>query len=99
MKEQFKKIKGYSHYRIYSNGRVYSEFINRYITPTEDSGHYLQNTLVDDNGNRKTIKTHRLVATAFLPNPENLPDVNHKDFNRKNNNVNNLEWCTTEYNV
>lgn len=99
MKEQFKKIKGYSHYRIYNNGKIYSEFINRYITPTEDSGHYLQNTLVDDNGNRKTIKTHRLVAIAFLPNPENLPNVNHKDFNRKNNNVDNLEWCTTEYNV
>lgn len=99
MKEQFKKIKGYSHYRIYSNGRIYSEFVNRYITPTEDSSHYLQNTLVDDNGNRKTIKTHRLVAIAFLPNPENLPDVNHRDFNRKNNNVTNLEWCTAEYNV
>lgn len=99
MKEQFKKIKGYSHYRIYSNGRIYSEFINRYITPTEDSSHYLQNTLVDDNGNRKTIKTHRLVAIAFLPNPENLPDVNHRDFNRKNNNVTNLEWCTAEYNA
>lgn len=98
MKEQFKKIKGYSHYRIYSNGKIYSEFINRYITPTEDSSHYLQNTLVDDEGNRKTIKTHRLVAIAFLPNPENLPDVNHKDFNRKNNNVDNLEWCTSEYN-
>lgn len=98
MKEQFKKIKGYSHYRIYSNGKIYSEFINRYITPTEDSSHYLQNTLVDDESNRKTIKTHRLVAIAFLPNPENLPDVNHKDFNRKNNNVDNLEWCTSEYN-
>lgn len=99
MIEKFKKIKGYSHYRIYSNGRIYSEFINRYITPTEDSSHYLQNTLVDDNGNRKTIKTHRLVAMAFLPNPENLPDVNHKDFNRKNNNVGNLEWCTEKYNT
>lgn len=99
MIEKFKKIKGYSHYRIYSNGRIYSEFVNRYITPTEDSSHYLQNTLVDDNGNRKTIKTHRLVAMAFLPNPENLPDVNHKDFNRKNNNVDNLEWCTEKYNT
>ena len=99
MAEQYKKIKGYSHYRIYKNGRIYSEFINRYITPTEDSSHYLQNTLVDDNGNRKTIKTHRLVAIAFLPNPENLPDVNHKDFNRRNNNVENLEWWTEKYNT
>lgn len=98
MIEKFKKIKGYSHYRIYDNGRIYSEFINRYITPTEDSEHYLQNTLVNDNGNRKTIKTHRLVAMAFLPNPKNLPDINHKDFNRKNNNVDNLEWCTEQYN-
>lgn len=99
MKEQFKKIKGYSHYRIYNNGRIYSEFINRYITPTEDSSKYLQNTLVDDNGNRKTMKTHRLVAMAFLPNPENLSDINHKDFNRHNNNVDNLEWCTEKYNT
>lgn len=99
MIEEFKKIKGYSHYRIYNNGKIYSEFINRYITPTEDSCHYLQNTLVDDNGNRKTIKTHRLVAMAFLPNLNNLPDVNHKDFNRKNNNVENLEWCTAKYNA
>lgn len=99
MREQFKRIKGFSHYRIYSNGRIYSEFINRYISPTEDSCHYLQNTLVNDKGERKTIKTHRLVAMAFLPNPNNLPDVNHKDFNRHNNNVKNLEWCTEKYNA
>lgn len=99
MIEQYKKIKGFSNYRIYNNGFIYSEFVNRYITATEDSCGYLQNTLVDDNGNRKTIKNHRLVALAFLPNPENLPDINHKDFNRKNNNVSNLEWCTEKYNT
>lgn len=42
---------------------------------------------------------HRLVAIAFLPNPDNLPIINHKDCNPKNNNVDNLEWCTQKYNV
>lgn len=99
MKEEYKKINNFSHYRIYNNGKIYSEFINKFITPTEDSNGYLQNTIVDDFGNRKTIKNHRLVAIAFLPNPNNYPDVNHKDFNRKNNHVTNLEWCTEEYNT
>lgn len=46
-----------------------------------------------------SYKVHRLVAQAFIPNPDNLPLINHKDENPKNNHVNNLEWCTNSYNV
>lgn len=49
-------------------------------------------------GKPRTYNVHRLVAEAFLPNPDNLPEVNHKDENRANCYLENLEWCTSEYN-
>ena len=64
--------------------------------PTSKKG-YLGITLYK-NGTYKTKKVHRLVAEAFIPNPDNLPEVNHKDENNQNNVFTNLEWATTEYN-
>lgn len=50
------------------------------------------------NGQRYKKTIHRLVAEAFIPNPNNYPCINHKDENKENNNVSNLEWCTYKYN-
>lgn len=56
-------------------------------------------TLGTMNNRHAKVKVHRIIAKQFVPNPNNLPEVNHKDYNRKNNNADNLEWCTHEYNI
>lgn len=56
------------------------------------------NVLLTSGGKQRNYKVHRLVAKAFIPNPEKLPQVNHKDEDRTNNCVENLEWCTSSYN-
>ena len=63
-----------------------------------DKGGYLLITLCDKNRVKHKERVHRLVAKAFIPNPDNLPQVNHKDECKTNNCVYNLEWCTNEYN-
>ena len=50
------------------------------------------------NGSPRMMRVHRIIAISFLPNPDNLPEVNHKDEDKRNNAVSNLEWCTHQYN-
>lgn len=66
---------------------------------THDTNGYISVGLSIGKNKSKRMKVHRIVAQAFLPNPKNLPIINHKDENKTNNRVDNLEWCTTAYNV
>lgn len=70
----------------------------KYLIPWISSTGYF-NIKVIFNGIRKNVKLHRLVAEAFIPNPENKPEVNHIDGNKLNNQIHNLEWCTHKENM
>lgn len=93
-----KKVKGYEEYYIDEVGNVYSQKSRRYINQQKGRDGYYYVQLCKD-GERKRIAVHRLVAMNFIENPSNLPMVNHKDENRENNEVGNLEWCTEKYNT
>lgn len=93
-----KDIKGYDGlYAVTEDGKVWSYCRKIYLTPNIDKNGY-HRVCVIKNGKKATITIHRLVAEAYISNPENLPDVNHKDENKSNNTINNLEWCNEAYN-
>ena len=104
MKEEWRDIEGFEGKYMASNtGKVKSLNYNKtgkekIMKPQDNGDGYLFVQLCKD-GKVKTCRINRLVAQAFLPNPNNLPEVNHKDENPKNNNVENLEWCSRQYNV
>ena len=89
-------------YQVSNLGRIRNNsnfnYRGRILKPFWDTHEYLQVRLYKDNKN-KSRKVHRIVAETFIPNPNNLPQVNHIDENPKNNRVDNLEWCTASYNI
>ena len=101
MEEIWKDIKDYEgHYQVSNLGRVKSIKFGKEIILKQHiniKGGYYYVCLLK-NGKHKNYYVHRLVAEAFIPNSYNLPQVNHRDENKLNNNVDNLEWCTNEYN-
>lgn len=94
-----KQIEGFPGYYIEEDGRVWSEKTHKYLTLQTTSLGYLYVNLRDADKKQRLKLIHRLVAEAFIPNPENLKEVNHKDEDKTNNTVANLEWCTREYNI
>ena len=98
--ELLKQITGYPEYWVSTIGNVYSMKNGRMkkLKPSKNGKGYLK-VLLYKNGRPKHLKVHRLVAEAFIPNQNNLPQVNHKDEDKTNNIVSNLEWCTAKYNI
>jgi hypothetical protein len=93
-----KKINGYDDYSIDEYGNVYSYKSRRYVSQQKHKDGYFYVGLCKD-GKRKQFAVHRLVATHFIENESGLPQVNHKDENKENNEVVNLEWCDERYNT
>ena len=105
MEEIWKPI-GYEGYEVSNLGRVksykYDKINGKIMKPYKNTKGYLQIDLQLDGRkreNRVHLAVHRLVAIAFIPNPDNLPQVNYKDEDKTNNCVDNLEWCTNDYNA
>ena len=113
MEEIWKPIKGYEGlYEVSNLGRVRSldkvlpVFVNgthatrvrRGVIRRQHVGRGYHYVLLRDGGKDKNFRVHRLVAEAFVPNPQNLPQVNHKDEDKGNNRADNLEWCSSSYN-
>ena len=105
-KEIWKTIEENPNYMVSNLGRVKSlkridsnkhPIKERVLKSCKVDGGYLAVVLCE-NGKRKTFLVHRLVAQAFIPNPNNLPQVNHKDEDKTNNTVENLEYCDQFYN-
>ena len=86
-----------SKYLIYPEGKVWSKYKHKFLTPNLTKLGYLQLRIVVD-GKQSARLLHRLLAIHYIPNPHDYPCVNHKDCNRANNNLENLEWCTNMYN-
>ena len=96
MMEEIKKVPGLPFW-VSADGRVFNAKGREYHQTKRWGVYYGINTRIKHKG--VAFYTHRLVALAFLPNPNHYPCINHKDENKLNNRVDNLEWCTHKYNA
>lgn len=98
MLEQFNVIPTHPNYSISNTGRIMNSRGREKVLNDHSKDGYLQVDLYN-SGIRETKRVHRLVAEAFIPNPDHKPDVNHIDGNKRNNSADNLEWVTKSENM
>ena len=100
MKEEIFKDFVYDNmeYKVGNFGTIYGTRFSRPLKQRLNGDGYLEVTMGREKGKRTTFRVHRLVATLFVPNPNNYTEVNHKDYNRLNNCVENLEWVSSSQN-
>lgn len=95
--EKWKVITGYNNYAVSNYGRVKNVVIDKILKPDVTYDGYLRVTLWKE-GKSKHFRIHRLVAEAFISNPNDYPSVNHKNEIKTDNCITNLEWCSIAYN-
>ena len=95
--ETFVEIEGFEKYEVSNLGRVRNIKSGRILKPFPNRGGYLRHKLYG-YGKKKNLPLHRIIATAFIDNPDGKPCVNHIDENKLNNDLSNLEWCTVKEN-
>lgn len=96
VEEIWKPVLGYGNYIISNYGRVKNRFTGHILADKVEKNGYVRVHL-SNQGTAKLFLLHRLVACAFVPNPDNHPTVNHIDENKQNNRADNLEWCDMSY--
>ena len=92
-----KDIINFENYQISDDGRVWSKKSNKWLKPIDVNGY--KKASLYKNGKEYQRLVHRLVAEAFIPNPNNYEEINHINEDKSDNRVENLEWCTPSYNI
>lgn len=95
---EWRKIEGFERYSVSDTGLVRNDRTGKILKESMATNGYSRIGIYDETGNIKWNGVHRYVAMAFIPNPENKPQVNHIDGNKQNNAVSNLEWVTSHEN-
>ena len=95
-KTEWREVKEYNHYEVNQFGEIRHRIRKKILKPRINNGYQYVNFKI--NGKNINFSVHRIVANAFIPNPNGYTEVNHKDYNRSNNCVDNLEWVSSSQN-